>query len=279
MTRAGTHPDDDDTDTRTGARHKDSDTGTGTGGGARYTDTGTDTDTDTRTGTGAGSGPHRALERILAERYTCRQFLPDPVPRAVVEELLRLAQRTPSWCNTQPWHVHLTEGAATDRLRTRLLAHVESGALPAPDFAFPDQYTGAYRERRRECGRRLHESLGIRRDDQEARLRQLLRNFELFDAPHVALVTTEADLGVYGAVDCGLYIGTFLLAAQSLGLAAAPQAALASCSGFLRDHFSLPPGRRVVAGIAFGYADPGHPVNSFRTDREDAESATTWHSD
>lgn len=253
MTPAGTHPD-SDTPHRTGA------------------DGGADGDI------GPGTGLHRALDRILAERFTCRQFRPDPVPRAVVEELLRLAQRTPSWCNTQPWHVHLTEGAATERLRTRLTAHVATGT-PAPDFPFPVQYTGAYRERRRACGHQLYDSLGIRKDDQEARLIQLLRNFELFDAPHVALVTTEADLGVYGAVDCGLYIGTFLLAAQSLGLAAAPQAALASYSDFLRDHFALPPGRRVVAGIAFGYADPGHPVNGFRTGREDTGNATTWHSD
>ncbi|TXS49180.1 nitroreductase [Streptomyces sp. t39] len=239
----------------------------------------TSTHPETDTGTaGIDAALHRALERMLTDRYTCRQFRPDPVPREVVGELLRLAQRTPSWCNTQPWHVHLTEGAATDRLRTRLMAHVRSSPA-SPDFPFPAQYTGAYRERRRECGRRLYDSLGIGKEDREARLRQLLRNFELFDAPHVAVVTTEADLGVYGAVDCGLYIGTFLLAAQSLGLAAAPQAALASYSDVLRDHFGVPPGRRVVAGIAFGYADHDHPVNSFRTSREDPRNATTWHSD
>ncbi|MFD5827239.1 nitroreductase family protein, partial [Lentzea sp. NPDC060358] len=159
---------------------------------------------------------YEALRTLLADRWTCRQFLPDPVPRQTLEKLLAVAQRTPSWCNTQPWHVELTEGAATERLRSRLLAHVrENGGTP--DFAFPAQYTGVYRDRRRECGVQLYQSVGIAKGDHEGTMRQAVRNFELFDAPHVAIITTEADLGVYGAIDCGLYLNSFLLAAQSLG--------------------------------------------------------------
>lgn len=221
---------------------------------------------------------HEALHRLLAERWTCRQFLPEPVPRHTIEQVLTLAQRTPSWCNTQPWHVVVTEGAATDRLRTRLLEHLRANP-GEPDFPFPAQYTGVYQERRRECGKQLYTSVGVERGDHEAAGRQMLRNFELFDAPHVAIITTEADLGVYGAIDCGLYLNSFLLAAQSLGLAAAPQAALAGYSGFLRDHFELPDTRRVVVGVSFGHPDTAHPANGFRTTRADTGSAVTWHSE
>jgi nitroreductase len=220
---------------------------------------------------------HEALHRLLADRWTCRQFLPEPVPRDTIEQMLALAQRTPSWCNTQPWHVIVTEGAATDRMRTRLLEHLQTNP-GRPDFPFPTQYTGVYQERRRECGKQLYTSLGIERGDHEGTGRQMLRNFELFDAPHVAIITTEADLGVYGAIDCGLYLNSFLLAAQSLGLAAAPQAALAGYSGFLRDHFGLPDSRRVVVGVSFGYPDTAHPANGFRTTRANTDSAVTWHS-
>lgn len=217
------------------------------------------------------------LSRMLADRWTCRQFLPDQVPRETIEQLLHLGQRTPSWCNTQPWELIVTEGDATDRFRKELLTHVQAGSPIAPDFAFPDQYTGAYRDRRRECGLALYDSVGIVKGDHARTMQQMLRNFELFDAPHVAIVTTEADLGTYGAVDCGLYINTFLLGAQSLGLAAAPQAALASHSSFLREYFEIPANRQVVVGISFGYPDLDHPINSFRTTRENPASVVTWH--
>ncbi|MCX6396871.1 MAG: nitroreductase [Propionibacteriales bacterium] len=214
------------------------------------------------------------LSEILDERWTCRQFLPEPVPTADIERLLTLAQRTPSWCNTQPWQVIVTSGEETSRFTNALAEHLLVHPQ-APDLEFPAAYTGRYQARRRECGFQLYDSVGITRDDPEQRLTQMLRNFELFDAPHVAIVTTEADLGVYGAVDCGLWVSTFLLGAQALGLGAAPQAALAGYAPFLREHFDIPENRQVVLGISFGYADTEHPINQFRTSRAPLDQAAT----
>lgn len=216
------------------------------------------------------------LTQLFDERWTCRQFLPDEVPQKTIDDLLNLAQRTPSWCNTQPWQVDITVGEGTERFRKALLECVH-GQAPAPDFEFPVAFTGVYRERRRACGFQLYDSLGIVKGDVEGTTRQQLRNFELFDAPHVAIITTEDDLGLYGAVDCGLFVNTFLLGAQSLGLAAAPQAALASYASFIRDHFAIPDHRRVVAGVSFGYADLEHPVNGFRTARASLADVVTFH--
>ncbi|MET3962095.1 nitroreductase [Marmoricola sp. OAE513] len=210
--------------------------------------------------------PFDVLKSLLDDRYTCRQFLPDEVPAADIVSLLELAQRTPSWCNTQPWQVVVTSGEATARFKKALAEHLLVRPQE-PDIAFPAAYSGDYQARRRECGFQLYDSVGISKDDGEARLRQMLRNFELFDAPHVAIVTTEVDLGIYGAVDCGLWVSNFLLGAQALGLAAAPQAALAGYSPFLHDHFGIPGNRQVVVGISFGYADSAHPINQFRTSR------------
>ncbi|GAA5124031.1 nitroreductase [Alloalcanivorax gelatiniphagus] len=220
--------------------------------------------------------PFDTLARLLDERWTCRQFLPDEVPRADIERLLALAQRTPSWCNTQPWHVEVTSGGATARLRAAFAEHVMAQPQE-PDFAFPPSYIGVYQQRRRECGFQLYDSIGIAKEDSDRRLEQMLRNFEFFDAPHVAIVTTEADLGTYGAIDCGLWVSTFLLAAQGLGIAAAPQAALAGYPSLIREHFGLPEQRLVVAGVSFGYADLDHPVNGFRTSRAAVDEAVTWH--
>ena len=125
----------------------------------------------------------------------------------------------------------------------------------------------------------LYQAVGIPKDDMPGRARQMLRNFELFDAPHVAIVHTEAELGTYGAVDCGLWIDSFLLGAQALGLGAAPQAALASYSPFLRSYFDIPDTRQIVAGISFGLPDPDHAVNSFRTTRADLGAVVDWQLD
>jgi nitroreductase len=58
-----------------------------------------------------------------------------------------------------------------------------------------------------------------------------------------------------------------MLAAQALGVATIPQAALAFHSDVVRAHFGLADDRRVVCGISFGYPDRAHKANGYRTTR------------
>jgi len=217
-----------------------------------------------------------SIEQLLHERWSCRGFLPQTLPRATITRILALAQRTASWCNTQPWQVVVTSGAGTERFREALGAHVASHPEIEPDFPFPREYPGVYRERRRECGFQLYESVGIKRGDREASARQGAENFRFFGAPHVAIITTPEALGVYGAVDCGAYVSNFMLAAQSLGVATIAQAALAGYSPFIRAHFGIPQDQRIVCGISFGYADLEHPANGFRTTRAPIGDVVRW---
>lgn len=219
----------------------------------------------------------RALDELLSGRFSCRAFRPDPVPRATIETILRLAQRTASWCNSQPWHVVVTSGTATDEFREALYGHAKTtGAQGNPDFAFPREYRDAYLARRRESGYQLYDALGIRRGDRDAYLAQVLENFRFFGAPHVALITSSEALGIYGAVDCGAYVGNFLLAAEAHGVSTIPQAALATYPDFIRSHFGLGADRLVVCGVSFGYADMSHPANSYRTSRASLDEVVNW---
>ena len=216
------------------------------------------------------------FEQVLSERYSCRRYRKTPVARETIRHMLDMAQQTPSWCNCQPWQVLVVGGAAIERFREALHAHAAQGAPANPDFPFPLRYEGIYRERRKVCGVKLYQALGIGREDKTAASQQSLENFRFFGAPHVALITTEQDLGVYGAIDCGLYVSNFMLAAQDLGVASIAQAALASYPDFIRSHFGLPQNRRFVCGISFGYAEPADPINSYRTGRATPQEAAVW---
>ena len=207
------------------------------------------------------------LEELLGERYSVRAFLPQPVPRETIERLLTAAQRTASWCNSQPWQVIIASGEAKERFRKEIYAAAISGAEEGHDFPPPREYLGVYLERRRESGFQLYNTLGITRGDKMAYAKQALENYNFFGAPHVAVIHTDEPLGVYGAIDCGAYVGNFMLAAQALGLGTIPQAALARHSKLIRRHFDLPDDRRVVCGISFGYPDHDRLVNSYRTSR------------
>lgn len=216
------------------------------------------------------------LATLLSRRHSCRGFAAEPVPRDRIERLLTIAQRTPSWCNTQPWQVIIASGPKLDTLRTLYSERVTSGVQGDSDLRFPAAYRGVYLERRRTCGYALYSSVGISKGDRGRTDAQMLENYRFFGAPHLAVITTEKDLGDYGAIDCGGYIATFLLAAEALGIGAVPQAAIATHSSFVRQFFDLPDNRQVVAGISFGWRDDAHPANGFRTERVSIKEAVSW---
>ncbi|HVY86536.1 MAG TPA: nitroreductase [Caulobacterales bacterium] len=223
------------------------------------------------------------LSRLIARRKSCRGFRPDPVPRATIERVLAMAQGAASWCNSQPWQVIITEGAATNRFRDALYAHATSQGWAnqktrpeTPDFPFPLKYEGVYKDRQREVGWALYRSVGVAHGDREGSGRQVLENFRLFGAPHVMIITTERDLGIYGAIDCGGYIANLMLAAESLGIATIAQAALAGAAPFVRDYFAVPEHRQIVCAVSFGYEDAAHPANSFRAPRAPLEQVVRF---
>ena len=220
-------------------------------------------------------GELEKFESLLRRRYSCRGFLSRPVERATIERLLEVAQRTPSWCNSQPWQVHITSGAATERFRAALLAYAAKHQAE-PDYAFPREYRGVYLERRRECGFQLYEAVGVARGDREASARQAMENFRLFGAPHALVLTTDEALGVYGVLDCGAWVNNFMLAAAAAGVACIAQAALAAHPKLLREFFGIGAERRVVCGMSFGYEDAKHPANQFRTSRATKEEVAEW---
>ena len=219
-----------------------------------------------------------ALEHLLFARHSCRAFVDRPIERGVIERIFALAQRTASWCNAQPWQVTIVSGDAVERFRNALVeATLESEAAPDDsDFPFPAQYRGVYLERRRECGFRLYDAVGVQRGDRDAYARQTLENFRLFGAPHVAIITSDPDLGVYGAVDVGGYVQVLLLAMQAHGVAAIPQAALARHSTLIKSLLDIPAERQMVCGVSFGYEDAAHPANSYRTRRARLGEAVRW---
>lgn len=217
-----------------------------------------------------------ALHRLAAARFSCRAFLPTPVNRDTITEIVATARHVPSWCNAQPWQVAITDGAETDRFREALFAHASSGTPPTPDLDWPEGYPGIYGDRRRSCGFQLYDAVGIEKGDRAASTKQMMENFHLFGAPHVAIIHSPRALGPYGAMDCGGFVTAFCLAAQARDVATVPQAAVASYAPFVRDWFGLGEDRMVLCAISFGRADMDHPINNFRTARENPDALIDW---
>ena len=63
-----------------------------------------------------------AADAAITSRRSIRAFLPTPVPRETIEEILAVASRAPSGTNTQPWNVWVLTGDAKAELSRKILA-------------------------------------------------------------------------------------------------------------------------------------------------------------
>ncbi len=216
------------------------------------------------------------FDDVILNRRSVRGFLRDrPVPRAVLEDVLSLAQHAPSNCNVQPWRVYIASGAARDRLQAALCDAAMSGEAPAAEDAI-DSFPGDYRRLQVECAVALYREMGVSRDDFLGRARAALRNFEFFDAPHVAIIGMQQSFGMRVALDVGAYMQTLLLALWSRGIASCAQASLSTYPAIVRRELSIPEDIRILCGVSFGYEDTEVPANRTRQSREPINANTAF---
>lgn len=215
------------------------------------------------------------LDATIRDRRSVRGFYTDRlVPQNVIHEALDLAQRAPSNCNVQPWRVYLASGPRCESLRTALVTAISGGELPSPEDP-DDTFPPPYRKLQVDCAVALYNEMGIERGDQPGRMRALLRNFEFFDAPHVAVVCMEKYFGATVALDVGMYVQTLMLALWARGVGSCPQASLRQYPQIIRRELGIPDHLRVMCGVSFGYEDPSVPANRTRQPREPLSTNVT----
>jgi len=213
-----------------------------------------------------------SFDDTVRARRAVRGFHPDrPVPAEVIREAFALAQRAPSNCNIQPWRVFVASGDARDRVREALTQAFDDGVSGRPDVAF-DTFRDEHRRLQVDCAVTMYKAMGIGKNDRAGRGRAHRRNFELFDAPHTAIICMNREFGAGVALDVGMYVQTLMLALASRGVQSCPQAAVRHYPDVLRVALDIPDDLQVLCGMSFGYENSSVPANSARMSREPVDA-------
>ncbi len=217
------------------------------------------------------------VSEALGTRMSCRAFLPDPVPEALLRQLLTGASRAPSGGNLQPWFADVLTGTPLAALLERVRVQVPEHPLGhTPQYpVYPSPLGEPYRTRRHQNGEDLYATLGIPRQDRPARLRQYARNFEGFGAPVLMFISIERSMGAAQWADMGMFMLSIMLLAREHGLHTCPQESWSGWHREVAEAIALPAGRMLFSGIAVGYRDDSARINRLRTERAPlAEFAT-----
>jgi nitroreductase len=222
-----------------------------------------------------------AVDAAITSRCSTRAFLPTPVPRATIEQILAVASRAPSGTNLQPWRVHVLTGEPKAALSRAILAAFDDPVEAAKHREeypyYPVEWVSPYIERRRKIGWDLYGLLGIGKADKERMHRQHGRNYVFFDAPVGMIFTIDRILTQGSWLDYGAFLQSIMVAARGRGLHTCPQQAFARFHRIIEQQLDIPPTQMVVCGMALGHADPSAIENTLVTEREPVAGFAQFH--
>ncbi|MDH4050249.1 MAG: nitroreductase [Rubrivivax sp.] len=221
-----------------------------------------------------------AVDAAIESRRSIRAFLSTPVPRATVQDILRVASRAPSGTNTQPWKVTVLTGAAKHALSDRIMAAYDDPVQRAQhteEYAYyPTEWRPPYIDRRRKVGWDLYGLLGIGKADKARMHAQHGRNYRFFDAPVGLIFRIDRVMQQGSWLDYGMFLENIMVAARARGLDTCPQAAFTQFHDLISAFLKLPDTEMVVCGMSLGHADPDAVENSLVTERAPVSEFATF---
>lgn len=211
------------------------------------------------------------VSEALATRMSVRAFLDKPVPEEVVRSILEGAARSPSGGNLQPWHVWVLAGEEMARFKALIKQEMikTPGGQETEYHVYPPSLKDPYRSRRYKNGEDLYATIQIGRDNKPARLQQLAKNYEFFGAPVGLFFAIDRDMQPGQWADLGMYMQSIMLLAREHGLHTCAQEAWARWHRTLGEFLPIPKELMFFSGMAMGYHDDAHPINTLKTDRAD----------
>jgi nitroreductase len=215
---------------------------------------------------------------VVVGRRSIRGYKPDPVPRALIEEVLALAMRAPSSMNTQPWNFTVLTGEPLDRIRQGNTERNLAGIPHSREFRTGHAFEGAHRERQVGVAKQLFAAMEIARDDKEGRLDWVLRGFRQFDAPVCVIITYDRELADSDDTpfDCGAVTTALVNAAWSRGLGCVINSQGIMQSPVVREYAAIPDDQVIMKAVALGWPDDSFPANAVVSERKSVAEAARF---
>lgn len=219
-----------------------------------------------------------SLLNILKERKSVRAFLNKDIEKEKIERILEGIKYTPSGSNMQPWIVHIVSGETKALIDEKTLKAFDQQKEPKMDYNYyPENIPDLYQNRRRKTAFQLYDSLNIKKEDKEKRIKQWRANYNGFEAPVIIYFFMDKRLCTGSYLDMGMILQSTLLLAQEEGLATCAMASLAEYPNIVRQTLNIDDEKHLICGIALGYEDKNAKINTYRTPRLSINDFVSFH--
>ena len=214
------------------------------------------------------------VKAAVLSRTSVRSFLDTRVKTSLIQELLISSSRSPSGGNLQPWRIYvINEQSMADFL----LFQKSWKELETPAYAiYPQNLKEPFRTSRFELGEQMYDLLGIGREDKDARLLQVIKNFEFFGAPCAFFCFVDRQMGPPQWSDLGMFLQTFMLLAKEVGLDTCAQEAWSIKHDSVAKFVKADDDEMLFCGMSIGYKDPDAIINTLSSERRPINEWATF---
>jgi len=209
------------------------------------------------------------VSEAVSARSSVRSFLKRPVSDEILKVLLAKSSRAPSGGNLQPWKIFVINNSSMKDF-LEFQEKWTKPEVPAYDI-YPEKLKEPYRTSRFEIGEQMYEILGIGREDKDARIAQVMKNFRFFGAPCAFFCFVDRQMGPPQWSDLGMFLQTFMLLAKEAGLDTCAQEAWSMKHDSVSKFVNAEDSDILFCGMAVGYRDETAAINSLKSERRPLE--------
>jgi nitroreductase len=203
----------------------------------------------------------------IKERKSIRAFKSTPVKLDLLKEIIKQAQRAPSWANTQPWEFAIVTG---EKLKAIQDAFIKRGvqdmqraqAEVAHPYDFPEPYISRIRAIQAQENRGRAKEMS--KEVFEAMFAMNVRHYGapvcIYLLVNKNFVYQEKGVNVWSMYDSGSAVQNIMLLAVNYGLGTIAQAMAAVYPDIIRKELGIPEDKLIALGIAIGYPDWDNPI-------------------
>lgn len=217
------------------------------------------------------------VNQAITTRYSCRAFKPDPVPDKLIQDILAVAARSPSYANTQPWEVAVVCGNKLVELNKKRDELIKANVTANPDMPAPQAWPAPHQDRTKAFAAVRQEVMNQAKADPNSHYETTTMSSPTFGAPCALFLFMDKTLPDWSIYDMGSFSQSICLAAHDRGLGTCIQAGIVRYPDEVRRILNIPATRKLVVGISIGYPDMGSKMNAIHSPRTDMKELTTWY--
>lgn len=207
------------------------------------------------------------LKEAIYKRRSTRFFTDEQIDQETLIEIIKDAQMTPSWANSQPWSVYIATGETLKQIKKAHLANAQQSIRGNADFStmHRENWDIKSRQNMAHWSQEIQQFLGMSNIAEFPTSQS-----QLFNAPVLIYLTIPKNSSYWTIFDLGAFSQTLMLSAYGKGLGSMPAYEIVKYPKLIRQFMEIPDDQTIAMGIALGYPDE-KKINSFVSDREEVE--------